>query len=168
MVAVCLGLARKKHVARFRKWSWFGYKYTYYCKIHQRWMLNPSTPPSSIRGLFLLFILNHRISSFAPVIMTIATRGHRLTININMFRNNLLAQATYMAVCLARTSWMCLQTSASAVIFNLIISLHVIITWHTKTTLLDHSFLKNIFVCALWAESENFITAVSSVPTTTH
>ena len=40
----------------------------------------------------------HLASPFAPVIITTATRGHRLTIDISMSGNKQLAQITYIAV----------------------------------------------------------------------
>lgn len=44
---------------------------------------HPSTPSSTLCWPLLHFILRHLISSFAPLIITIATRGRHLPINAN-------------------------------------------------------------------------------------
>lgn len=64
-----------------------------------------------------LFILHQPPSTFAPVIVTAATRGHHLTIHINMGLNKLPAQTTFMALFLG-------MTCAFTIICLLLWSLH--------------------------------------------
>lgn len=52
-----------------------------------------SLPPMQT---LLFFKLRHLTPSFAPVIITTATRGHRLAINITIDHSRLFSQITYV------------------------------------------------------------------------
>ena len=59
-------------------------------------VFDPSIHPDLLpTGTLLLFRLRYLTSSFALVIITTTTRGHRLTISINMGHNKLLPRTTY-------------------------------------------------------------------------
>lgn len=63
----------------------------------------PSILPDLLPSQMLsLFKLRYLTSSFAPVILT---RGHHLTVNINMTRNKLLAQVTFFHVFSTAVVW---------------------------------------------------------------
>lgn len=85
------------------KWKFFTHSFT------------PASPLPTPN--FPLFMLHHLTCSFALVITTMATRGHHLTININMDHNKLLTQAAHTAICLGRTIHIFVCVCATCVMF---------------------------------------------------
>lgn len=111
-VPVWLGFSHHSYLVRFWKGHGLGWNkwYVMYSKLRSsslspRWkwkwkfFTHSFTPTSPLPTLTLpLFMLRHLTGSFALVIITMATRGHHLTININMDHNKQLTQVCYTAM----------------------------------------------------------------------